>query len=132
MPPLLERTVSHNRKRHSREDELMGIRAEWENRTAYLEPQRTYLKVIRQELGEDGIFVEELTQASGLHVSLVAVLPFRLAEALAGYAGLPLGDRGAWLVGMLNAGEQPSADASREGVRQRVERAFPASTSSEP
>jgi hypothetical protein len=76
----------------------------------------------------DQSVVEELTKASGLHVSLVAVLPFRLAEALAGYAGLPLGDRGAWLVGMLNAGEQPSADASREGVRQRVERAFPAST----
>ncbi len=67
-----------------------------------------------------------LASQSGLHVSLVAVLPFRLAEALGSYAGLPLGERGAWLVGLLNAGESPTMGGSREGMRQRLERAFPA------
>ncbi|MCA9929651.1 MAG: hypothetical protein KC419_14290 [Anaerolineales bacterium] len=62
MPLLLERTAGHNIHRDSREDELLGIKAEWAARTAYLEPQLTYLRVIREELGEDGIFVDELTQ----------------------------------------------------------------------
>ena len=62
LPLLLERTAAHNQKRTSREDELLAIKAAWEQRTAYLEPQKSYLKVIREELGEDGIFVDELTQ----------------------------------------------------------------------
>lgn len=67
-----------------------------------------------------------LNERVGLEIELVAVLPYRLAEALSGYCGLPLGDREAWLVRLLNAGEPPSIDLSREGVRRRVERAFPA------
>lgn len=62
MPLLLERAAHHNRSRESREEELGAIKREWGERTAYLEPQRSYLNLIRQELGEDGIFVEELTQ----------------------------------------------------------------------
>ncbi|MCB8928433.1 MAG: acetolactate synthase [Ardenticatenaceae bacterium] len=62
LPLLLERTAAHNQKRASREDELLAIKADWEQQTAYLEPQKSYLKVIREELGEDGIFVDELTQ----------------------------------------------------------------------
>ncbi len=34
----------------------------WQADTAFLSPQREFLTVIRDELGEDGIFVEELTQ----------------------------------------------------------------------
>ena len=62
LPLLLERTAAHNRKRPSRKDELLALKASWEQQTAHLEPQKSYLKVIREELGEDGIFVDELTQ----------------------------------------------------------------------
>jgi len=64
LPLLLERTAAHNRQRDSREEELLAIKANWQQQTAYLEPQKSYLKVIREELGEDGIFVDELTQVS--------------------------------------------------------------------
>ncbi|WP_420628390.1 thiamine pyrophosphate-dependent enzyme [Candidatus Leptofilum sp.] len=62
LPLMLARTAAHNQKRTSRKDELLAIKAEWEQHTAFLEPQKSYLKVIREELGEDGIFVDELTQ----------------------------------------------------------------------
>ncbi|MFZ1398128.1 MAG: thiamine pyrophosphate-dependent enzyme, partial [Candidatus Promineifilaceae bacterium] len=62
VPLLLERTAAHNRKRASREDELLALKASWEQQTDYLEPQKSYLNVIREELGENGIFVDELTQ----------------------------------------------------------------------
>ncbi len=62
LPQLLSRTTGHNRTRKSRKDELMAIKAGWAERTAYLEEQIGYLKVIREELGEEGIFVDELTQ----------------------------------------------------------------------
>lgn len=62
LPLLLERIAAHNGKRDSREEELLALKANWEQQTAYLEPQKSYLNVIREELGEDGIFVDELTQ----------------------------------------------------------------------
>ena len=62
LPLLLERTAAHNRHRDSREAELLALKSNWEQQTAYLEPQKSYLNVIREELGEDGIFVDELTQ----------------------------------------------------------------------
>jgi len=62
LPLLLEAVVKHNIKRDSAEDEMLGIKAEWAKATAYLEPQNTYLRIIREELGEDGIFIDELTQ----------------------------------------------------------------------
>jgi acetolactate synthase-1/2/3 large subunit len=62
LPLLLERTAAHNGRRSSREEELLALKADWGKQTAYLEPQKSYLKVIREELGEDGIFVDELTQ----------------------------------------------------------------------
>ncbi len=62
LPLLLERTAAHNHKRASRKDELLALKASWEQQTDYLEPQKSYLNVIREELGEDGIFVDELTQ----------------------------------------------------------------------
>ena len=62
LPLLLERTAAHNPKRANREAELLALKASWEQQTAYLEPQKSYLTIIREELGEDGIFVDELTQ----------------------------------------------------------------------
>jgi acetolactate synthase-1/2/3 large subunit len=62
LPPLLERVAAYNHARPSRETEMLGIKAMWAEKFAYLEPQLTYLKIIREALGEDGIFVDELTQ----------------------------------------------------------------------
>lgn len=62
VPALLERVGPHNHKRDSRQDEMLALKAAWQKQTAYLEPQLSYLRVMREVLGEDGIFVEELTQ----------------------------------------------------------------------
>ncbi|MGB1251360.1 MAG: thiamine pyrophosphate-dependent enzyme [Candidatus Promineifilaceae bacterium] len=62
LPYLIERTAAHNQTRPDRQAELDEIRAGWMERSAYLEPQKTYLNIIREELGEDGIFVDDLTQ----------------------------------------------------------------------
>ena len=59
---LLSRLERHNRVRPSREDEMKALKAEMEREFATLEPQMGYLKVLREELPEDGIFVDELTQ----------------------------------------------------------------------
>ncbi|MEX0327688.1 MAG: thiamine pyrophosphate-dependent enzyme [Ruegeria sp.] len=62
VPFLLERLEVHNTPRASRVDEFLEAKAAWARRSAVLEPQITYLRVIREELGEDGVFVDELTQ----------------------------------------------------------------------
>ena len=62
LPLLLNAAAKYNRKRESREDEMLALKAKWAEIIAYLEPQNSYLKIIREELGEDGIFVDELTQ----------------------------------------------------------------------
>ncbi|MBP0640007.1 thiamine pyrophosphate-dependent enzyme [Cupriavidus sp. AcVe19-6a] len=61
--PLLLRTLEkYNAVRSPRETALMEVKAAWEARSAVLEPQLSDLKVIREEIGEHGIFVDELTQ----------------------------------------------------------------------
>jgi acetolactate synthase-1/2/3 large subunit len=63
---------SHNRKRESRQAELVGLKAEIRAElSANLVPQMAFLDAIRAELPEDGVFVEELTQ-----VGYVARLAF--------------------------------------------------------
>lgn len=62
LPELINQVDKFNHKRESRKDEMLSIKATWAEQTAYLEPQLSYLKLIREELGEDGIFVDELTQ----------------------------------------------------------------------
>ncbi|MGH8290056.1 MAG: thiamine pyrophosphate-dependent enzyme [Steroidobacteraceae bacterium] len=62
LPRLLRRIEASGSPRPSRSDELLRLRAEWERKVAVLEPQISYLKVIRECLGETGILVEELTQ----------------------------------------------------------------------
>ncbi len=46
----------------SRRAEMENFAERWDKETAYLEPQKSYLKLIREELPEDGILVDELTQ----------------------------------------------------------------------
>ncbi|MEM8858518.1 MAG: thiamine pyrophosphate-dependent enzyme [Chloroflexota bacterium] len=62
LPYLIEQTGAHNQSRPDRTDEMNQVKAAWNQATAYLEPQSSYLKVIREALGEDGIFVDDLTQ----------------------------------------------------------------------
>lgn len=62
MPLLLARIDLYNHPRSSRKAEMEALRTHWAEQTAYLEEQLGYLRVIRNELGEDGIFVDELTQ----------------------------------------------------------------------
>ena len=46
----------------SKKIEMEAFRKSWDEKTAYLEPQSTILKIIREELPNDGILVDELTQ----------------------------------------------------------------------
>lgn len=62
LPLLVERTAAYNSVRPSIKEEMEGIKQKWAADTAYLEMQNSYLGLIRSELGEDGIFVDELTQ----------------------------------------------------------------------
>jgi len=49
-------------RKDSKESEMISFAKAWSEQTAYLEPQSSYLNLIRDELPEDGIFVDELTQ----------------------------------------------------------------------
>jgi acetolactate synthase-1/2/3 large subunit len=62
LPELLSNLVERDLKVPSKEAEMLKIRAAWDEKVSVLEPQMSYLKIIREELGEDGIFVDELTQ----------------------------------------------------------------------
>jgi acetolactate synthase-1/2/3 large subunit len=62
LPRLIEMVRSKRPAPRSRKDELLAVRADWERRVAVLEPQISYLNVIRQCLGESGVLVDELTQ----------------------------------------------------------------------
>ncbi len=48
--------------RQSIEAQMIEFAEDWDKQTSYLEPQKSYLKLIREELPEDGILVDELTQ----------------------------------------------------------------------
>ncbi len=62
LPPLINAVDKNNQKRESRAAEMQALKAKWARTIAYLEPQNTYLRIMRDELDEDGIFVDELTQ----------------------------------------------------------------------
>ena len=59
---LLDRLPRHMDRRPSRTDELLGLKAALADNLAYLQPQLGFLDVIRSELPEDGILVDELVQ----------------------------------------------------------------------
>jgi acetolactate synthase-1/2/3 large subunit len=48
--------------RPSIKEKMLRFAEAWKEKIAYLEPQNSYLKLIREEMPEDGIFVDELTQ----------------------------------------------------------------------
>lgn len=59
---IIELAGKHNRRRESREEELMALKAESNRLTDKLQPQKRYLEAIRAELPRDGLFVDEVTQ----------------------------------------------------------------------
>ena len=62
--PILRRLIDAlaGHKRASRQDEMVERQAKWRKRLEKIAPQIGFLDVIRDELGEDGILVEEVTQ----------------------------------------------------------------------
>jgi len=62
LPALLAALDKYNHKRPPRHEEMLRLKAQWARTIAYLEPQNTYLRIMREELGEHGIFVDEYTQ----------------------------------------------------------------------
>ena len=62
LPPLIDAVANHNHKREPRDGEMQELKAQWAQTSAYLEPHNTYLKIMREELGEDGVFIDEYTQ----------------------------------------------------------------------
>jgi acetolactate synthase-1/2/3 large subunit len=59
---LLDLLPAHNASRASRTDEMNERHAKWNGRLAKLDQQIAILRAIRDELPEDGIFVDEVTQ----------------------------------------------------------------------
>ncbi len=59
---LVDETAKVNKKRESREPELASLRSEIRQKMAFLEPQLSFLSVIRSEMPENGILVKDLTQ----------------------------------------------------------------------
>ncbi len=60
---LLNKALNvESKPRDSRKSEMDEFSKKWQSLTAYLEPQNSYLNLIREELPKDGIFVDELTQ----------------------------------------------------------------------
>lgn len=64
LPLLIAAVERHNRKRESRSEEMLALRAASQKKMAFLEPQNTYSRILRDELGEDGIAVMGMTQVA--------------------------------------------------------------------
>ena len=59
---LIDRLAKYNARRPSRGDEMRQRQIKWRQRLDKLAPQLAFLKAIRDELPEDGIYVDEVTQ----------------------------------------------------------------------
>ena len=59
---LIDALAKHNARRTSRRDEMQERQAKMRQRLSKLAPQLAFLDVIRAELPEDGIYVDEVTQ----------------------------------------------------------------------
>ena len=59
---LIDALAKYNARRASRRDEMLQRQAKLRDRLNKLAPQLAYLDVIRAELPEDGIYVDEVTQ----------------------------------------------------------------------
>ncbi|MCY3780814.1 MAG: thiamine pyrophosphate-binding protein [Chloroflexi bacterium] len=64
LPSLVDAVERHNRNRESRTEEMLELRADAARKMAFLEPQNTYSRILREELGEDGIAVMGMTQVA--------------------------------------------------------------------
>lgn len=62
LPSLIAAVDTRNPARESREAELSDLRGRWADEVSVLEPQLSYLAAIRDAIGEEGVFVDELTQ----------------------------------------------------------------------
>jgi len=62
LPALIAELGAHDRPRPSRREAMAALHGAWGRRSAVLAPQIGFLRVIRAALGEEGIFVDELTQ----------------------------------------------------------------------
>jgi acetolactate synthase-1/2/3 large subunit len=83
---LIPAVEKYNSVRPSREEEMKGLKADLARRLAQIEPQVTYLKIIREELPDDGIFVDEVTQVG--YVSRIAFPVYRPRTFItSGYQG---------------------------------------------
>jgi acetolactate synthase-1/2/3 large subunit len=81
--PLVEK---HNRARPSRREDMLALKEEIAGKTAYLQPQLSYVNAIREELPEEGIFVSEVTQIG--YASQLAMPVYRPRSFISpGYQG---------------------------------------------
>ena len=64
LPVLLSLVEKYNVVRSSREEEMLGLKAAFAEKLADIEPQMSYLNLIRGELPDDGFFVSDVTQIS--------------------------------------------------------------------
>jgi len=62
LPRLHERLAALGARATWRLEDLEAAQHQWQQRVSVLEPQNSYLKVIRSALREDGVLVDELTQ----------------------------------------------------------------------
>lgn len=62
VPLLIDGLAAAMPPRPSRRDEMAALADRWREQSAFLQPQIAYLDVIREALGEHGVFVDELTQ----------------------------------------------------------------------
>lgn len=62
LPLIIEALERRGFQNADRSEQMTLIHKEWKERSAVLDQQTAYLAVIREALGEDGIFVDELTQ----------------------------------------------------------------------
>ena len=93
LPALADAVGRHASSRPSREDELLALQGEvHEMLLDRLGPQMAWIKVLREALDDDGIFVDELTQVG--YVSRVALPVYRprsfLTSAFQGTLGCGL------------------------------------------
>jgi acetolactate synthase-1/2/3 large subunit len=59
---ILLQLKKHKLERPSRQEQMLQLKKDWLRDTAFLQPQTALLQVIREELPDDGILVDELTQ----------------------------------------------------------------------
>jgi acetolactate synthase-1/2/3 large subunit len=62
VPQIADALVRRIGPRQSRRDGMAALAVQWSEARAFLQPQIAYLDVIREALGEHGVFVDELTQ----------------------------------------------------------------------